>query len=143
MKNRSIISVAVASALTLAGCAITQSVKPVAASGLSEICIKNNPQVMMKDFPKELQAQIERKGIKTSTYDGEKPAACRHHLEFTANWRWDLAMYLVFADLRVYEGGLMVGQATYDAHGGGASFSKFGSTSEKLGPLVDQLFARK
>ena len=141
MKTKSI--AAAAAAALVAGCAITQTVKPVAATGITSICVKNNPQVMMSDFPKELRAQVESKGIKTSTFDGEKPGSCKHHMEYTANWRWDMAMYLVFADLRVYEDGLLVGQATYDAHGGGANFSKFGKTAEKLQPLVDQLFPKR
>jgi hypothetical protein len=142
MKTRPLIA-ALAAAAIVSGCAITQQVRPVATAGISEICIRNNPDVMMKEFPKELRAQVETKGLKTSTFDGERPAGCKHHLEYTANWRWDLAMYLVFADLRVYENGLLVGQATYDAHGGGANFGKFGATAEKLKPLVDELFARK
>ena len=137
-------SIAVTAAAALvAGCAITQSVKPVAATGITSICVKNNPQVMMADFPKELRSQVEARGIKTSSFDGNKPAGCRHHMEYTANWRWDMAMYLAFADLRVYEDGLLVGQATYDALGGGANFGKFGKTSEKLQPLVEQLFAKR
>ena len=127
----------------LEGCAITQTIRPVAAGRISEICIQENPSVLMKAFPRELRSQIERKGIRTSTYTGDKPLACRHHLEYTANWRWDWAMYLAYADLRVYEDGLLVGQATYDALGGGANYGKFGSTSAKLKPLVDELFARK
>jgi hypothetical protein len=142
MKNMKL-AVALLAASAIAGCAITQTVKPVTASGMSQICVKNNPQVMMKEFANELRAQVERKGYKATTFDGERPSGCRHHMEYTANWRWDMAMYLVFADLRVYEDGLLVGQATYDAHGGGANMSKFGATSEKLQRLVDELFAKK
>jgi hypothetical protein len=142
MKTPSFVA-ALAAASLLAGCAITQTVKPVSVTGITEVCVKNNPQVMMSDYLKELRSQVEAKGIKTSVFDGERPGRCKHHLEYTANWRWDLAMYLVFADLRVYEEGLLIGQATYDAHGGGASFNKFGKTAEKLKPLVDELFAKK
>lgn len=135
--------VAIAAAAALAGCAINQTVKPVAASGITNLCVKNNPQVMMSDFVKELRSQVEAKGIRTSLYDGERPAGCKHHMEYTANWRWDMAMYLVFADLRVHEDGLLVGQATYDALGGGLNFSKFGPTADKVRPLVNQLFPGK
>ncbi|MDQ3027710.1 MAG: Sbal_3080 family lipoprotein [Pseudomonadota bacterium] len=125
------------------GCAITQTVKPVSATGITEICVKNNPQVIMADFSKELRSQIEKKGIRTTAYDGERPAVCRHHLEYTANWRWDMAMYLVFAEVSVYESGLLVGQATYDAHSGGGRLDKFGATGEKLRGMLDPLFARR
>lgn len=142
MNSKHFAAAAVA-ALALSGCAITQTVKPVAASGISQICVKNNPQVMMKEFVNELRSQVESKGLKTSLFDGERPAGCKHHLEYTANWRWDMAMYLVFADVRVYEDGLLVGQGTYDAHGGGANMAKFGPTAEKLRTIVDPLFAKK
>ena len=135
--------VALGAATLLAGCAITQTVKPVAATGINTLCVKNNTAVMMGEFNKELRTQVEAKGIKTTAFDGDRPAGCKHHMEYTANWRWDMAMYLVFADLRVYEDGLLIGQATYDAHGGGANFSKFGATADKIRPLVDQLFAKR
>lgn len=138
--NLFVLSLAVA---LLSGCAITKNVRPVAASNITEICIRTNPQVMMSDFLKELRAQVESKGIKSSIYDGERPAGCRHHMDYTANWRWDLAMYLVFAEINVYENGVLIGQATYDAHGGGANFDKFGRTSDKLKGLTDALFAKK
>ena len=131
-----------AAAALIAGCAITQTVRPVTARGVTEICVKSNPKVMMAEFPAELRAQIEKKGIKTRMFDGDKPAACKHHLEYTANWRWDFAMYLVFAEINVYEDGLLVGQATYDAHSAGGRLDKFGATAEKLKGLLDQMFAR-
>jgi hypothetical protein len=142
MKHLSIVVTATTAAF-LAGCAINQSVKPVGATAMAEVCIKNNPAVMMADFLKELRSQLEAKGIRTSTFDGERPDRCRHHLEYTANWRWDFAMYMAFADLRVHEDGLLVGQATYDALGGGMNLGKFGSTSEKMKRLVEPLFARQ
>ena len=139
MKSALIASVA---AVALGGCAITQNVKPVAATGITDLCVKNNPQVMMDGFVKELRGQIEKKGIRTTQFDGERPASCRYHLEYTANWRWDMAMYLVFAQVSVYDGGLMVGQATYDAHGGGLRPDKWGPTSDKLAGLLNELIKR-
>jgi hypothetical protein len=133
---------AIAVALALGGCAINQTVKPVAATGITDLCIKNNPAVQMDGFLKELREQIQAKGIRTTTYDGERPASCKHSLDYTANWRWDLAMYLVFAQVNVYENGLLVGQATYDAHSGGFRMDKWGPTADKLRVLLDQLLKR-
>ena len=134
---------ALACAALVAACAINQNVRPVAATGLSEVCIKSNPQVMMGEFLPELRKQVESRGVKTSVYTGDRPASCRHHLEYSANWRWDMAMYLAFAKLDVYEDNLLVGQATYDALGGGFNMNKFGATADKLRVLVDQLFPKK
>lgn len=61
---------------------------------------------------------------------------------YTANWRWDLALYMAFADLRIFTNGKQAGQATYDSLSGGANMSKFIKADEKIGELVDQLFAR-
>jgi hypothetical protein len=43
----------------------------------------------------------------------------------------------------VLEDGLLVGQATYDSLAGPFNLAKFGTTADKLRPLVDQLFAKK
>jgi len=136
-------AIVVGLALALGGCAITQNVKPVSSTGITSICIKNNSKVQMDGFIKELRAQVEAKGIKTTVFDGERPASCKYSMDYTANWRWDLAMYLVFAEINVYEDGLLVGQATYDAHGGGYNPDKWGTTAGKLKPLVDQLFGKR
>jgi hypothetical protein len=53
-----------------------------------------------------------------------------------------MATYLVFAEINVYDNGLLIGQATYDAHAGGGRPDKFGPTAGKLRGLIDQLFAR-
>jgi hypothetical protein len=125
------------------GCAITQNVRPVTASDIAFVCIKRNPEVLMTDFVTELKSQVEAKGMKARIYEGEAPADCRHRMEYTANWRWDLAMYLVFADLRMYDKDLLIGQANYDARAGGANLSKFGPTATKLKGLMDELFSRR
>jgi hypothetical protein len=139
LKTRIKIAV-LAVAAAAAGCAITQKVEPVKVAGISQVCLKKNPAVMMDGFLGELESQLKSKGMQVSVFDGAKPAGCRHHVEYTANWRWDLAMYLVFAEIRVYESDLLVGQANYDARGGGGRMDKFGPTNEKLRPLIDQLF---
>lgn len=58
---------------------------------------------LMAGFEPELISLIEARDIRTRVYSNEKPEDCRYHLEYTANWAWDLAMYLTFADIRVYE----------------------------------------
>jgi len=138
-----IIQIALAfAALAISGCAITQSVRPVTSTDIPLLCVKKNSEVFMAQFVKELQSQIDARGIKTRIYEGDKPADCRYRLEYAANWRWDLAMYLAFADLRVYDNDLLIGEANYDARAGGGRPDKFGATKTKLRELVDQLFAR-
>jgi len=51
-------------------------------------------------------------------------------------------MYLHFADLRVYDGAALVGEASYDARESGLRLGKYRPTSEKLGFLLDRLFPK-
>lgn len=125
--------------LALSGCSITKSVTPV-KTPMSRLCIAHNPDVLMDGFHPELEKQIQDHGIQTKSYTGPHPNDCSHRLQYTANWRWDMAMYLVYAELRVYDRSGLVGSATYDAYRGGGRPDKFGRTAEKLRPLVDELF---
>jgi hypothetical protein len=59
---------------------------------------------------------------------------------YTANWRWDLGLYMAFADIKVFSKGQQTGQAVYDAMGGGANMNKFIRGEAKITELVDQLF---
>jgi hypothetical protein len=125
--------------LLLSGCSITQSIDPIKAQ-ISQVCVLDNPKVFMKEFQPEMQKQIEEKGYPTKVYTGARPADCSHHLEYTANWQWDMAMYLTYAEMRVYDRVGLAGKAVYDARRGGGRLDKFGRTAEKIKPLVDELF---
>ncbi len=131
---------ALGAALVVAGCTISQSVDPVAERP-SEVCVVRNDRVHMDGFHAELVRQIEARGIAARSVESTVPADCRHLVTYTANWRWDLAMYLSYARIEVSEGGRPVGSAVYDATEGGANFDKFGPTTEKIAPLVAELFA--
>jgi hypothetical protein len=126
-------------ALALSGCSITKSIDPIKAE-VSQVCVLDNPKVLMDEFQPELQRQIEEKGFPTKAYRGARPADCSHHLEYTANWQWDMAMYLTYAEMRVYDRKGLAGQAVYNARNGGGRLDKFGRTAEKIRPLIDELF---
>lgn len=53
-----------------------------------------------------------------------------------------MAMYLKYAKISVYEDGLQIGDAEYDAKSGSGTLKKFGKTAEKIKPLIDQLFSK-
>ena len=126
-------------ALALSGCSITKSIDPIKAE-ITQVCVLDNPKVFMDEFQPELQRQIEEKGFPTKVYSGARPADCSHHLEYTANWQWDMAMYLTYAEFRVYDRMGLAGQAVYNARNGGGRLDKFGRTAEKIRPLLDELF---
>lgn len=134
------IFIAMCCAAVLAGCSITSTIRSVAGEPITMVCIRQNPAVHMAGFLPELQSQIEGLGIKTRVFEGEPPAGCKYLLEYVANWQWDLAMYLSFAELRVYRDRNLIGEAVYNARHGGARLDKFGPTSSKLKGLTEELF---
>jgi hypothetical protein len=126
----------------LSACAINKKIEPVKQAGIESVCIKQNTAVAMDAFEPLLQRLIEEQGIKTAVYTGAKPIDCRVGVEYTARWRWDLAMYLFYAQIRVFDQSGQIGLAEYDAMMGGANLGKFGTTEEKITPLVKQLFPK-
>jgi len=65
-------------------------------------------------------------------------------MTYTANWNWDLALYLTDARLRIYRGTerTPVAEATYHLRNkGGLSLAKFASAETKMNRLIDHLLA--
>lgn len=104
--------------IILSGCSISTTIKPVETQ-VSNLCIMRNPKVLMDGFLPELKTQIEQHNINTIIVDEFSKPKCTNKLEYTANWGWDLAMYLTYAELSVYEDTTLIGQAIYDARWGG------------------------
>jgi hypothetical protein len=124
----------------VSGCSITQTVDPIKPAQVSQVCVLDNKDIFMDGFQPEVQRQIEAKLVPTKIYKGPRPAECSHFVEYTANWGWDMAMYLTYAEFRVYDARGLTGSAFYDARRGGGRLDKFGPTAEKIRPLIDQLF---
>lgn len=133
--------IAVLVGLLGAGCSITTRVDPLPAGPLTSVCVQENEAVWSKDFLPLLRDQFSRHGIATTVYQGEKPADCRYHVEYEARWDWDLAVYLKYADVRVFDDSALIGQATYDARNGSGRVDKLGHTDQKFVPLLDALLA--
>ncbi len=124
----------------LCSCAIIKNVTPIPATDISLICIKHNPVVQMEEFRAEIIRQIEAKGIRTQIYVNELPTDCRYTLEYMARWSFHWAVYLASADLKVKDGGTLIGRVTYESNYGNPA--KYGTTAEKIRPLLDQMFAQ-
>jgi len=124
----------------VAGCAIHQTVRPVDATGDGQVCVINNPDVrpsVMASYKKVL-------GEKGYTVR-ELPASaaitdCKVTSTYRANWRWDLAMYMHYAEFRVFVDGKERGIATYDATHGSGNPNKFIDADRKIAELINQLF---
>lgn len=127
----------------LASCSINDRVEPLAVSKISKICLKTNEAVHMSGFRPEVIYQFERHGVTTTTYSGARPKNCRYHGDYVARWTWDMAMYLNFAEIKVYDRGKQIGLVEYDARVAQFHIGKFGTTRSKLDPLFDRLFAAR
>lgn len=131
---------AVALSIGLVGCAIQQHVRPVDAIGDRQICVVENPAVRAS-FLEAFKRSLTSKGYDVRQLPASSPiTACGVTSTYTANWRWDLAMYMAYAEIRVFSDGKPVGEAKYDSMGGGANMNKFIDADRKVQELVDQLF---
>ena len=133
-----------ASVVALSGCAITQEVTP---SGLDqraqELCLVRNSEVVQDGFHDVYQRVLEKKGFKVRWLPDKSPVtSCPLVGTYEVIYRWDLAIYLARADLRIYADGQEAGRAVYDSLSGGANLSKFIQTEPKLTELIDQLFPK-
>lgn len=127
-------------ATLLTGCAITQNVTPVQRPLQREICVIENPDVR-PGFLTAYNAALTAKGFQPRTVERNSPLnVCPQASRYIANWRWDMAMYMAFAELTVYENGTEIGKATYDSLRGGGNLGKFIDADVKVKELVDQLF---
>jgi hypothetical protein len=137
MTKRRTVSVILAS-LVLTSC-ITNNVKKIDRQEIAEICIRENPEVLMDGFLPNLIEEIERKGIRARVYQDSAPADCSYTMIYTANWNWDMAMYLSYAHIVLYREGTKIGEATFDARLAGLDLSKFASAESKIDPLIAEL----
>lgn len=130
-------------ALSIMGCTIERNVKPITAgTQISPLCIEENREVLMDGFLPELRKQIESKGVLTKVYSAQsrEPMECSAVAGYTANWRWDFAMWLTYTNITLYDNNKqIIGQAEYDARNGNARLDKFGPTRNKLKSVLDPL----
>jgi hypothetical protein len=127
----------------VSGCtAIT--VRPVdTALEIKHVCIEDGQQLC---FDGQMMGVIrdgfERHGITTQVYAGNLPSECEYHLSFMCERTWDMATYMHHAELRLYRAKAQVGYAEYHLNGkGGLSLMKWGSTKEKMAPVIDELLS--
>ena len=130
---------ALAAPLLLGACAIHQKVQPVAQFSAQEICVIENTAVrasFLEAYQRALAAQgytVRRLGSSASVND------CSVTSTYSASWRWDLALYMAYADLKNYHQGVLAGSANYDAMRGGGNMGKFIDADQKITELTQQL----
>ncbi len=124
------------------GCSIRQTVKPVELSGQPmEICIIKNEKIR-PSFLDAYSDALKAKSVQVRTLgDGASLNECTITSTYTAHWGWDLAMYMKYAEIKVYRSPALIGLAVYDATWGGGRPDKFINAENKIRELVDQLFS--
>ena len=129
----------VALSTSLIGCAIHQNVRPVERLEGREICIIENPAVRAT-VVEAYKRSLTNKGFVVRQLPASAAITqCPITSTYNANWRWDLALYMAYADIRIFSQGAQVGQATYDSMRGGANMNKFIEADKKIDELVNQL----
>lgn len=124
----------------LFGCSISQQVDPVARIETRNICIIENPDVR-EGFIEVYRSALGSKGFQTKMLTKwALPDDCPVTSSYTANWRWDVLLYMAFADITVYSDGARVGRAVYDSLGGSGNPAKFINADHKIRELVELLF---
>ena len=148
--------VAASSALMLTGCSITQNVMPLEQKP-QQICVVENKAVK-EGVLEALQEGLHRHGAATRVIPGSYvlqqkmwiPAwqttdakGCDAMAMYVANWNWDLAMYMYFANIWMTSPDKTrdLGHAIYDASRGGGRMDKFIDARGKVLELVDALLA--
>jgi hypothetical protein len=123
------------------GCSIRQTVKSVELSGQPmEICIIKNEKIR-PGFLEAYTDALKAKSVQVRTLgDGASLNECTITSTYTAHWGWDLAMYMKYAEIKVYRSPALIGLAVYDATWGGGRPDKFINAENKIRELVDQLF---
>ncbi len=124
---------------SLSACATSKTiVEAPKGTKVSKVCIRENPDVAQAGFLPELVSQIEARGVTTVTFANDVPEDCPVRMTYTANWQWDLALFLAFADFALTDNGKPIGRVTYSATQW--TSDKFGPTAKKIEPLIAQLF---
>lgn len=130
------------SVLLATGCATPiQSVKPVSEVHQgTELCIIENPDVR-DGFISTYKAALWDKGVNVKMLPPHaKKSDCKLTSTYTANWRWDLALYMSYAKISVYRDDWLQGEALYDATASGGNFGKFIDAEDKIREMVNNLF---
>jgi hypothetical protein len=123
------------------GCSIKQTVRPVEFTGVPmEVCILRNEDVR-HGFLDAYTDALKAKSVQVKTLgESVNLNECTTTSTYTARWTWDLALYMKYAEIKVYRNAALVGEALYDATWGGARLDKFINAENKIRELVDELF---
>lgn len=100
------------------------------------IAIVKNDKLHMSGMQPEVVKQVQAMGITTRLVDAP-PTTNETYMTFTANWSWDLAMYLRYFKADLYQNQQKVSGVEYVTSG--MDMGKFGPTDEKIRPMLRKM----
>ena len=111
------IFLALASAVVVSGCAISQDITPTPLEQRAqELCLVRNSEVVQDGLHDVYVRVLERKDIKVRTLPAKSPTtSCPLVGIHEAIYRWDMAIHLARADLRFWADGKEAGRAVHDS----------------------------
>lgn len=113
-------------------------------SQITTVCIMQNPAVIVEDFVPVLEKRLQHHGIKTVVRSPNNSAGCTTQLQYSARQSWDGVLYLSWAELKLYQNGIPIGDAEYKLKGkGGLAPTKWYSVETKMTPVIDELLKNK
>lgn len=126
--------------LGMAGCT-SVNVRPVAAAqSIKSVCIRENPKVAVADLLDVLVAGFARHGISARVVPANAELKDEFIVSYVATRKWDMAPYLVDANIRTERNGEVIASAEYHLKGGGGlSLAKWNGTKSKIDPVIDEL----
>ncbi|WP_296591986.1 Sbal_3080 family lipoprotein [Methylophaga sp.] len=129
--------------LTVTGCSIKQTVEPAEIPEKAELCIIENTDTR-EGFLKEFQSTLSARGIQHQLVSArDVPESCEWTATYVARWTWDLALYMSYAEIKIFRNGNLDGEAIYDSTHGGGNMGKFIDAEPKIQELVNELMQFK
>lgn len=132
------------SIITFSGCTIKKEISPISKIADDKVCIiKNN--AVRSGFLTAYREALEESGYSVKILpENTTLDTCKISSTYIAKWSWDLAIYMSYAKINVYENSKLIGSALYDStSGGGRIFDKFGNGSTMVKSLVKDLYPKK
>lgn len=96
---------------------------------ITKLAVLKNDKIHMSGFQPELVKQVREMGIAAEVVDAA-PQDDTPYLTYTANWSWDLAMYLRYFKADLFRGAARIGSVEYKASD--FDMGKFGATENKI-----------
>jgi len=133
----------IVAAIVLSGCSIKQVVEKAEMPKEELLCIVENKDVRA-GFLKEFKRVLSHKSIAYKMINAYSvPSECQWTATYDARWTWDLALYMSYAEIKVFNNGNLDGKATYDSTKGGANMGKFIDAETKIRELMNELLQYK